>query len=79
MAHPLDRSIEELDGGGIRPLHVLEREQDRLLACESLELIEQCRERPTALLRGAERQRRIPLAERDRQQRGKKRRYSLDL
>jgi len=32
-----------------------------------------------ALLRGAERQWRIPFAERDRQQRGKKRRYSLDL
>ena len=59
-------------------MHVLEQEQDRLLAGETLELIEQCRERPAALLRGAERQRRIPLAERDRQQRSKKRRYGLN-
>ena len=58
-------------------MHVLAQEQDRLLAGETLELIEQCRERPAALLNGAERQRRIPLAERDRQQRGKKRRYGL--
>src|SRR5260370_32273794 len=48
------------------------------MAGETLELIEQRRERPAALLRGAQRQRRIPLAERDRQQRSKKRRYSLD-
>jgi len=60
-------------------VRVLKQEQDRLLAGESLESIEQCRERPAALLRGAERQRRIALVERDRQQRGKKRRYSLDL
>src|SRR5262249_37760817 len=79
LAHPLDRQIEELEGGGIRPLRILEREQDRLLAGETLELIEQCRQRSAALLRGAERQRRIPLAERNRQQRSKKRRYSLDL
>src|SRR5207245_8273456 len=64
--------------GGIRPVRVLEREQDRLPAGETLELIEQCRERPAALLRGAERQRRIPIAERDRQQRSKKRRYVLN-
>src|SRR6516165_4443462 len=60
-------------------MRVLEREQDRLLAGETLELIEQCRQRSAAMLRGAERQRRIPLAERDRQQRRKKRRYGLDL
>src|SRR5258708_21597702 len=59
-------------------MRVLEREQDRLLAGETLELIEQCRQRSAALLRGAERQRRIPLAERDRQQSRKKRRYGLD-
>src|SRR6266478_7870644 len=63
----------------MRPMRVLEREQDRLLAGETLELIEQCRERAAALLRGAERQRRIPLAERDRQQRSKKRCYGLNL
>ena len=34
---------------------------------------------PAALLNGAERLRRIPLAGRDRQQRGKKRRYGLNL
>jgi len=78
-AHPLDRQIEELERGGIRPLRILEREQDRLPAGETLELIEQCRERPAAMLHGAERQRRIPLAERNRQQRRKKRRHSLDL
>src|SRR5215471_5632231 len=60
-------------------MRVLEREQDRLLAGETLELIEQCRQRSAAMLRGAERQRRIPLAEWDRQQRRKKRRYGLDL
>src|SRR6266481_4530896 len=60
-------------------MRVLKREQDRLLAGETLELIEQCRQRPAALLRGAERQRWVALAERDRQQRSKKRRYSLDL
>src|SRR5258707_7569118 len=59
-------------------MRVLEREQDRLLAGETLELIEQCRQRSAALLRGAERQRRIPLAERDRQQRSKKRRYAFN-
>ena len=78
MAHPLDRQIEQLERGGIRPVRVLEQEQDRLLSGETLELIEQCRERPAALLRGAERQRRIPLAERDRQQRRKKRRCGLN-
>ena len=31
-------------------MRVLEQEQDWLLACESLELIEQCRERPATLL-----------------------------
>jgi hypothetical protein len=49
-----------------------------LLAGETLELIEQCRERAAALLRGAERQWRIPLAKRDRQQRSKKRCYGLN-
>src|SRR5262249_57471986 len=78
LAHPLDRQIEELEGGGIRPLRVLEREQDRPPAGETLELIEQCRERPTALLRGAECQRWISLADRDRQQRSKNRRYNLN-
>jgi hypothetical protein len=34
-------------------MRVLEREQDRLPPGETLELIEQCRERPAALLRGA--------------------------
>src|SRR5262245_9773965 len=58
-------------------MRVLQQEQDRLPPGETLELIEQCRERPAALLRGAERQRRIALAERDRQQRGKKWRYGL--
>src|SRR5215831_17534187 len=57
---------------------VLEREQDRLPASETLELIEQCRQRSAALLRGAERQRRIALTERDRQQCSKKRRYSFN-
>src|SRR5262249_25762807 len=59
-------------------MHVLEREQDRLPSGETFKLIEQCRERPAALLRGAERQRRIPLAERDRQQRSEKRRYAFN-
>src|SRR5262249_57055985 len=57
---------------------VLEREQDRLPAGETLELIEQCRQRAAALLCRAERQRRIALAKRDRQQRSKKRRYGLN-
>jgi hypothetical protein len=47
-------------------VRVLEREQDRLRAGKTFEVIEQCRQRPAALLRGTERQRRIPLAERDR-------------
>src|SRR6266581_8038296 len=59
-------------------MRVLKHEQDRLLAGETLELIEQCRQRSAALLYRAERQRRIPLAERDRQQRSKKRRYGLN-
>jgi hypothetical protein len=50
-------------------VRILEREQDRLPAGETLELIEQCRQRQAALLRGIERQRRIPLAERDQEQR----------
>src|SRR5262249_3342704 len=40
LTHPLDRQSEELEGGGIRPVRVLEREQDRLPAGETLELIE---------------------------------------
>ena len=55
MAHPLDSQIQQLEGGSIRPLRILEREQNRLPASETLELIEQCRERPAAMLRGAER------------------------
>src|SRR5262249_58325479 len=78
LTHPLDRQIEKLEGGGIRPVRILEREQDRLPARETLELIEQCRERPAALLRGAGHQRRIPLPERDRQQGSKKRRYGFN-
>src|SRR5262249_37293515 len=54
-------------------------EEDRLPAGETLELSEQCHERPAALLRGAEGQQRIALAERDRQQRRKNRRYGLNL
>src|SRR5262249_32396289 len=79
LAHPLDSQIEKFEGGGIRPVRILEREQDRLPAGETLELIEQCHERPAALLRGAEGQQRIALAERDRQQRRKNRRYGLNL
>src|SRR5262249_56780920 len=74
----VDREIEELERGGVRPMRVLEREQDRLPAGETLELIEQCRQRAAALLCRAERQRRIALAKRDRQQRSKKRRYGLN-
>src|SRR5205807_7759794 len=77
-AHPFDGQIEELEGGGVRPVRVLEEKQDRLPPRETLELIEQCRERPAALLRGAERQRRIPLADADRQQRSKKRCYGFN-
>jgi len=33
-------------------VHILEREQDRLPAGETLELIEQCRKRSATLLRG---------------------------
>src|SRR5262249_24790350 len=79
LAHPLDRQIEELEGSGIRPVRILKHEQDRLPASETLELIEQSRERPAALLCGAERQWRLSLAELDRQQRRKKRRYGLNL
>jgi hypothetical protein len=78
LTHPLDRQIEELERSGIRPLRILERKQDWLPGGETLDLIEQCRQRAAALLRRAERQRRIPLAERDRQQRSKKRRYGFD-
>src|SRR5262249_7548118 len=74
----LDSQIEEFEGGGIRPVRILEREEDGLPAGETLELIEQCRQRPAALLRGAEGQQRIALTERDRQQRSKKRCYVLD-
>ena len=77
MAHPLDSQIEQLEGSGIRPMRILEQEQDRLLVGETVELIEQRRKRSAAQLRGAERERRIPLAERDRQQRSKKRRRRL--
>src|SRR5262249_40287656 len=79
LVHPLDGQIEQLEGGGVRPVRILERKQDRLPAGETPRLIEHGRQRPAALLRGAERQRRIALAERDRQQGSKKRRYSLDL
>src|SRR5215813_11303773 len=44
LAHPLDRQIEELKRGGIGPVRILERKQDRLPTGETLELIEQCRE-----------------------------------
>ena len=78
MADPLDDQVEQLEGSGIRPVRVLEEEQDRLLPRETFDLIEQCRDRLPALLRGAERQRRLPLVERDREQRRKKRRHSLN-
>src|SRR5262249_24701460 len=44
---------------------------------ETLDLIEQCRQRLAALLRRCERERRISFAERDREQRRKKRRRNL--
>src|SRR5215510_5282755 len=65
-------AVEQLDGGGIRPVGVLEQDHDRSPAREGLELIEQCGECSAALLCRAERQRRIAVAGRDRQQRGKK-------
>src|SRR5262245_45348810 len=58
-------------------MRVFKHEQDRLKAGESVELIEQCRKCPAALLPGAERQRRIASAERNRQQRSKKGRYAF--
>ena len=61
LAHPFDGQIEQLERRGIGPVRVLEQDQDRLLAGECLELVEQCRERPAALLHGTERQRRIAL------------------
>src|SRR5207244_2320562 len=79
LAHALDRQIEQLERGRIGPVRVLEQEQDRLLACEGLDLIEQRRKSPPALLRRAKGQRRIAMLEWDRQQRGKKRRYRLNL
>src|SRR5262249_48289406 len=63
--------------GGICPLCVLEEKQDRLPPRETLDLIEQCRQRLAALLRRCERERRISFAERDREQRRKKRRRNL--
>jgi len=71
-------TLERSSRPSVKVLTLGRREQDRLPASETLELIEQCRQRPAALLRGAERQRRIPLAERDRQQRSKKRRDSFE-
>ena len=53
-------------GGVVGPLRVLYQQQDWLLARMALELIEQRRERPAALLRRAKRQLGIPVAERDR-------------
>src|SRR5262249_5246664 len=62
--------IEQRKGGRIRPLRILEEEQGRLLARETLEQIKQRREGATPLLGGGERQWRISLAGRGRQQRG---------
>jgi hypothetical protein len=47
-------------------LRVFYQQQDWVLACMTLELIEQRRERPPALLGWAKRQLRIPVAQRDR-------------
>jgi hypothetical protein len=62
LANPLDGQVEKFEGGGIRPVCVLEEQQDGLLPSKTLELIEERRERLAALLRGAERERRISFA-----------------
>jgi hypothetical protein len=67
LAHPLDSQIEELQGGSVGPVRILEQEQDRFLTREILELVEQSRKRAAALLRRVERELRIAVAERDRQ------------
>ena len=54
-------------------MRIFEQEQDRFLTREILELIEQRRQRAAALLGRAERQSRIPVSERDREQRSKNR------
>jgi hypothetical protein len=77
LAHPLNHEIEQFEGCGVRPVRVLEREQDRLAPGETFELVEQCRKCAAALLRGAQRQRRVTIARWDRQQRGKERRGGL--
>ena len=54
-------------------MRILEQEQDRFLTREILELVEQSRERATALLCRVEHELWIPVAEWDRQERSKKR------
>ena len=59
-------------------MNVLEEKQDRLLAGQALELIEQGGESLSALLHRAERKRWIAACERDREQCGKERRHGLN-
>ena len=76
MTYPLDSQIEELKGGSVGPVRILEHEQDRFLTREILELVEQSRKRAAALpvRQGVEEDEpRIPVAEWDRQERSKKR------
>jgi hypothetical protein len=73
LAHSIDHEIQQLEGGGIGPMCILEQEQDRFLMRQPFELIEQCRQRAAKLLRGTERQGRIPAAQWDRQQRRQQR------
>ena len=69
LAQSIDHEIEQFERGGIGPMRVLEQEQDRFLTREPFKLIEECRQRAAKLLRGTERQGRIPAAQWDRQQR----------
>ena len=72
----LDHQTEELEGRGIDPLRILEDGQDRTLARQRLDLLDQHLEEPLLLALRAERERRIAGLVRQRQQ-GRDQRHDL--
>src|SRR5262249_10561838 len=79
LAYPLNYKINQLERGIVGPLRVLYQQQNRPLARVVLELVKQRRERSATLLRWTKCRLWISVAERNRQQRGKKRRHDLNF
>ena len=71
MLHPFDHQFQQIESSRIAPVHVLVHRKHRLLGGQARELIDQRFKRPLLLRFGRQVERRIALAGRDRQQRGR--------